>query len=396
MNLITPLISGPRWALAGLLLAIGFPALSLAAPTPGSESVGRSVLELPPREGNPRNSEGAFLDLRDGRIVFVYSHFLGAAASDHAKARLAARYSSDAGDTWSEPTFIPIPGEDSAMNVMSVSLLRLANGDMGLFYLLRLSWHDMRMHLMRSADEGRTWSAPVNCMPAGGYYVVNNDRVVRLASGRIIIPAARHPARADRNEAAAVDWRGVATFFLSDDDGATWRESRSSCTLPVVHTKSGLQEPGVIETAPGQLWAWARTDLGRQYEMFSGDGGETWSLPAPSRFTSPNSPLSIKRVPGSAKLLAVWNPAPAYETRPLQPKGGDRTPLVIATGDSSAGKWTAARIIDGLKDPTEGFSYTAIHFTKDAVLLGYCAGGVEDRSRLARIRIRKIPLAALP
>ena len=101
-------------------------------------------------------------------------------------------------------------------------------------------------------------------------------------------------------------------------------------------------------------------------------------------------------MPGTAKLLAVWNPAPAYETRSLQPTGGDRTPLVIATGDSSAGKWTPARIIDGLKEPTEGFSYTAIHFTQDAVLLGYCAGGAEDRSRLARIRIRKIPLAALP
>lgn len=386
----------PRWVLCLLLLVTGAVTSSRAASAPPPEAVGRSVLELPPREGNPRNSEGAFLELKDGRIVFVYSHFVGAAASDHAKARLAARHSSDGGDSWSDPAFIPIPGEDTAMNVMSVSLLRLANGDLGIFYLLRLSWHEMRMHLMRSTDEGRTWSAPVNCMPAGGYYVVNNDRVVRLNSGRIVIPAARHPARADRNEASAVDWRGIATFFLSDDDGVTWRESRSSCTLPVVHTKSGLQEPGVIETAPGQLWGWARTDLGRQYEMFSNDGGETWSAPLPSRFTSPNSPLSIKRVPGISKLLAVWNPAPAYETRPLRATGGDRTPLVIATGDSSAGKWTAARIIDGIKEPTEGFSYTAIHFTKDAVLLAYCAGGAEDRSRLARIRIRKLPLAALP
>ena len=225
-----------------LLASVAMPA-ARAASAAAPEAVGRSVLELPPREGNPRNSEGAFLDLKDGRIVFVYSHFVGAAASDHAKARLAARYTSDGGDSWGEPVFIPIPGEDTAMNVMSVSLLRMANGDLGIFYLLRLSWHEMRMHLMRSTDEGRTWSAPVNCMPAGGYYVVNNDRVVRLASGRIVIPAARHPARADRNEAAAVDWRGVATFFLSDDDGVTWRESRSSCTLPVVHTKSGLQEP---------------------------------------------------------------------------------------------------------------------------------------------------------
>ncbi|MBM3853418.1 MAG: exo-alpha-sialidase [Verrucomicrobia bacterium] len=361
-----------------------------------STEVGRIVLELPPRPGNPRNSEGAFAALRDGRILFVYSHFLGQSGADHAKARLAARTSADGGETWSDDEFIATPREEQAMNVMSVSLLRLGNGDLGLFYLLRFSWHELRMWLRRSADDGRTWGEPSNCMPAAGYYVVNNDRIVRLASGRIVIPAARHPSRADRDEAAAVDWRGVAVYFLSDDDGRTWRESADYGTLPVAHTRSGLQEPGVVELPGGRLWAWARTDLGRQYEMFSSDGGERWTLPAPSRFTSPNSPLSLKALPGSNRLLAIWNPAPLYETRPLQRPGGDRTPLVIATGQEPAGKWSAPRILEGPAEPTAGYCYTAIHFTHDSVLLAYCAGGEADQSRLAKIRIRKIPLRALP
>jgi hypothetical protein len=377
-----------------LLVALGHcrPAPA-AAPSP---ELGRIVLELPPRPGNPRNSEGAFAALRDGRLLFVYSHFLGNSGADHAKARLAARTSADGGETWSDDAFIATPREEQAMNVMSVSLLRLGNGDLGLFYLLRFSWHELRMWLRRSADDGRTWGEPLNCMPAGGYYVVNNDRIVRLASGRIFIPAARHPSRADRDEAAAVDWRGVAVGFLSDDDGRTWRESADYGTLPVAHTRSGLQEPGVVELPGGRLWAWARTDLGRQYEMFSSDGGERWSTPAPSRFTSPNSPLSMKALPGSNRLLAIWNPAPLYETRPLQRPGGDRTPLAIATGQEPAGKWSAARILEGPAEPTAGYCYTAIHFTSDAVLLAYCAGGEADKSRLAKIRIRKIPLRALP
>jgi sialidase-1 len=379
--------------LSVLLLVPALPVRPASAPAPVT---GHTLLELPPRPGNPRNSEGAFAELRDGRLLFVYSHFQGASSGDAAKARLAARTSGDGGATWSDDTFIAIPREDEAMNVMSVSLLRLGNGDLGLFYLLRFSWHELRLWLRRSADDGQTWSEPINCMPAGGYYVVNNDRVVRLNSGRLVIPAARHPARADRNESVAVDWRGVATFFLSDDDGRTWRESAGYVTLPVVHTKSGLQEPGVVELGDGRLWAWARTDLGRQYEMFSADGGETWTLPSPSRFTSPNSPLSMKRVPGTDRLLAVWNPAPAYETRPLVPPGGDRTPLVIATGVGPAGKWSPARIIEGPDEPRAGYCYTAIHFTKDAVLLAYCAGGQADKSRLAKIRIRKLPLNALP
>jgi sialidase-1 len=187
----------------------------------------------------------------------------------------------------------------------------------------------------------------------------------------------------------------VAEFFLSDDDGRTWRKAKGYGTLPGAHTRSGLQEPGVVELRNGVLWAWARTDLGRHYELFSHDGGETWSVPAPSRFTSPNSPLSMKHLPGSDRLLAIWNPGPSYETRSLKPIGGDRTPLVLATGVLPAGAWSRATLLDGMTEADEGYCYTAIHFTKDAVLLAYCAGGEQDKNRLARLRMRKLPLSAL-
>jgi hypothetical protein len=341
------------------------------APKAPSSLVAPIVVDLAPGPGNPRNSEGAFLELKNGSILFVYSRFVGTSFSDEAKARLAARHSADGGETWSKDTLIETPEENDVMNVMSVSLLRFGNGDVGLFYLLRRSWHDMRMWCRRSTDEGRTWGSAIQCMPAAGYYVVNNDRVVRLASGRLVIPAAVHPSLADRNASSAVDWRGVAEFFLSDDDGRTWRKAKGYGTLPGAHTRSGLQEPGVVELRNGVLWAWARTDLGRQYECFSHDGGETWSVPAPSRFTSPNSPLSMK------------------------PIGGDRTPLVLATGVLPAGAWSRATLLDGMTEADEGYCYTAIHFTKDAVLVGYSAGGEQDKNRLARLRMRKLPLSAL-
>lgn len=377
-----------------LLMASG-PADGHAAAAPTQPAyAGVRLLDLPPGPGNPRNSEGAFLDLKDGRLLFVYSQFTGAAASDHARARLAGRVSRDGGATWSADTVIATPGEDEAMNVMSVSLLRMQNGDIGLFYLLRRGWQDMRMHLRRSADEGRTWGEPTGCMPAAGYYVVNNDRVVRLSAGRLVIPAALHRARADRNDQSSRDWRGVAFFFLSDDDGRTWREAAGHCSLPVPHTKSGLQEPGVVELPNGVLWGWARTDLGRQYEFFSFDRGETWTAPGPSRFTSPNSPLSMKRIPGTEQLLALWNPGPSYETRPLRPVSGDRTPLVAAVG-AGPEKWQRAFVVDGEDEANAGYCYTAIHFTNDSVLLAYCAGGEADKNRLARLRISRLPLSRI-
>ena len=39
---------------------------------------------LPPSEGNPRNSEGAFIRLKDGRKWSGYSHFYGGGADDAA------------------------------------------------------------------------------------------------------------------------------------------------------------------------------------------------------------------------------------------------------------------------------------------------------------------------
>jgi sialidase-1 len=351
----------------------------------------RVVLEVPPGPGNARNSEGAFIALKDGRILFVYSRFIGSDHSDHAKAVLAARRSQDEGETWDADTIIATPDEERAMNVMSVSLLRLQNGDVGLFYCLRFSWHDLRMYVRRSSDEGLTWSTPVRCMPAAEYHVVNNDRVVRLSSGRLIIPAALHRRMADPDAPTSRDWRGQAVFFLSDDDGRTWRESATFAALTIPHTRTGLQEPGVIELPGGTIWAWARTDLGRQYETFSFDGGETWSEPRPSRFTSPNAPLSMKQMPGSTKLLAVWNPIPNYQTRRLERPAGDRTPLVAAIGEGTRdATWGAPFLIDENTTENEGYCYTAIHFTGDSVLLAYCAGGRADQNRLNRLRIRKI------
>lgn len=377
-----------RRRLLGLLLC-----LPLALTTVAREPAGRVVLDIAPGPDNPRNSEGAFLDLKDGRLLFVYSRFVGENGDDHAKAVVAARHSADSGETWSADEIIATPQEEQAQNVMSISLLRLQNGDVGLFYCLRLSFHDLRMYLRRSSDEGTTWSAPVRCIPAADYHVVNNDRVVRLSSGRLVIPAALHRRLKDVNDYPGRDWRGMTVFFLSDDDGRTWRESRTFVTLTSPHTKTGLQEPGLVELPGGTLWAWARTDLGRQYEFFSSDGGETWSEPRPARFSSPASPLSMKPVPHTSKLLAVWNPIPNYQTRELRRPGGDRTPLVAAFGEGFIDDtWDAPLLIDENEAEHEGYCYTAIHFTSDSVLLAYCAGGTHDQGRLNRLRIRKVSL----
>src|SRR5688572_32567645 len=110
-------------------------------------------LALTPTEGNPRNSEGDFVTLRDGRILFVYTHFTGGGA-DHAAAHLASRVSADGGRTWSEKDEV-VPATCGKQNTMSVSLLRLSPSKVALFYLVKHSWGDCRLFMQVSEDEAK-------------------------------------------------------------------------------------------------------------------------------------------------------------------------------------------------------------------------------------------------
>jgi sialidase-1 len=356
--------------------------------------VGNTVLELPPVKGNPRNSEGAFIELKDGRIMLVYSHYIGESYADDASAAIAKCYSTDRGKTWSEREIIVMPDDHNAKNVMSVSMIRMKDGDIGLFYLIRYGWHDMRLHLRRSSDEGESWKEPICCINSPGYYVTNNDRVVRLSSDRLIVAASKHNMLRDKNvKGKQWDGRGIVYFYYSDDDGCTWNQARNFCALNSSHSTSGLQEPGVIELDNGMLWAWSRTDLGRQYEFFSKDKGETWTPPVPSAFTGPCSPLSMKRIPQNGYLMAVWNPIPNYQTRVLSKAGWGRTPLIGAISKDDGATWENYFTIDNNEDA--GYCYVAIYFIDDAVLLAYCAGGADDGICLAKLRVKRIMLSEI-
>src|SRR3954463_12726572 len=67
-------------------------------------------LTLAPKPGNPRNSEGDFVQLKDGRWLFVYTHFTSG-ADDHSKAFLASRESTDGGKSWSAEDQVVVSGE---------------------------------------------------------------------------------------------------------------------------------------------------------------------------------------------------------------------------------------------------------------------------------------------
>ena len=332
------------------------------------------VLRLEPSDGNPRNSEGDFLQLKDGRIIFIYSHFTSG-SGDNAGAYLASRYSSDEGRTWSDVNEAVLRNEGS-MNVMSVSLFRLSDDRIALFYLRKNSESDCIPYIRKSVDEAKSWSKPTRCIPDSGYFVVNNDRVIRLRSGRIIFPASLH--KSPGSESTKI---GKIRCYYSDDEGETWIKGHDALNPEEATT----QEPGLIELNDSRIMLFCRTESGTQYFSYSSNQGESWSILKAGNIRSPLSPASIERIPRTGDLMLVWN----NNYKPIR-DGGKRTPFNLAISRDEGATWEKTKTIES--DPNGWYCYTAIDFIGDNVLLGHCAGDTKLHSGLATTQITRLSL----
>ena len=333
------------------------------------------VLKLEPGSNNPRNSEGDFVELKDGRILFIYSHFLGTSGSDFGNAILASRYSSDKGKTWTQQDE-KIVEQEGKMNVMSVSLLRLQNNEIALFYAIKNSVSDCIPYMRISTDEAKTWSDAIRCITdREGYFVLNNNRIIQLKDGRLLMPVSRH-------ETPGGVWgpksaKGTIYSYLSIDNGRTWRGSKNVSNPDSVI----LQEPGLIELKNGDIMMFIRTTEGVQYLSFSKDKGETWSTVEPSSIKSPCSPASIERIPSTGDLLMVWNNNGVNQIR---------TPFNVSISKDEGKNWEKIKTIED--NPDGWYCYTAIHFTDKNVLLSHCAGSRSEGTGLALTNITRLSL----
>ena len=343
------------------------------------EGVVRALWEeiiSPTSPRNPRNGEGAIVALPDGRLLLAWGRFAG--PHDHSPAEILGRCSSDGGFTWGEAFLLQ--ENLGRCNVMSASFLALRSGDLLFGFLVKgHKSGDCHFCVRCSADEGRTWSAPVVVTPEEGYFVVNNDRLLQAGTGRVVVPVC---------QCLQPDYHALSTSYASDDEGRTWHRYAEFVDIP---GRVGADEPGIVECADGSLWMYIRTDKRRIYACRSIDGGETWTTPEATELVAPTSPCSAKRLPGSGDILLIYNDRQAVRDTADDRVFHWRTPLTAALSSDGGRTWHHHRLVEA--DRSRSYCYTSIEFYKDTTLLSYYVGKAGGPN-LVDMKLKIVPTSA--
>ncbi len=334
----------------------------------------------PASSSSVRKTEAAIVALKDGRLLLAYTDFYTVSPKDDAPARIRGRHSSDLGRTWSAP--FTIVENTARVNVMSVSLLRLRSGEIALTYMFKNSHEDpsgppepadCSVLFRVSSDEGKTFSEPVAITSRRSFWVVNNDRLVQLASGRLLAPC-------QRLDNWPVVRHSLTQVLYSDDNGKTWTGSE---LVDIPSNGDGADEPGVVELKDGRILMYFRTDLGRIYQSFSSDSGVRWTAPEPMSLEAPVSPAIIKRIPSTGHLLAIWN----YTLPHVRGGHTDRFPLSAAISRDEGRNWD---IRDLDTDVRFSYGYPSITFVKDRALVTYWAA--RDWPWWTSLKLKSLPV----
>ena len=340
--------------------------LFLSRPAAPDTNEDVSVVVYPSTKQNPRYTEGSVLPLQDGSLLFAATEFQGT-GSDFAKARIVGRRSVDGGRSWGESRVLQ--KNTGGMNVMSVTLRRLSSGQIAMFYLQKNSPEDLDLFVRTSTDETITFGESVLVTADEGYHVVNNDRITRLSTGRLLAPAA-----------STLDVHKVNHFvshcYLSDDGGKTWRGGRGHVDAP----KRGAMEPEVIELSDGRVMMIVRTQLGYIGRSYSDDGGDTWTDMHSLGVKAPEAPATLRRIPATGDLLLVFNNTFTAGAG----HGGKRTPLTAAISNDEGRSWRNVQNLES--DPDRTYSYASLVFDRDRAVMSYWDSGAGDGKLSCRFR----------
>ncbi len=346
-----------------------------------------TTVPAPASADHPRNMGGDLARLSDGRWLLAYSQWT-TGTTDADASRVVGRLSHDQGTTWGETFVIAAPNE-TRDTVRMPNFVRLGDGRLALFVRCHQTMDVKWISMMTCRDEtaelldASTWSAPRRVTPAPpGGHVIIAARVIRTRGGRLIVPFAT-PWPWDRTDGRAD--RICTSCMLSDDDGKSWFQSRTTLRGP----GRGLMEPAVVEFTSGRLMMLMRTQTHRQYISYSEDDGNTWTKATEvTRLTSPESPAALAIEPNTGWVMVVWN-----RNSNLGTMSENRAPLTVGFSHDEGESWFGFQSLED--EARKSWSYPTIRFLDDFAHVLYYERTETERGE-TRISLKMQKLAVGP
>lgn len=281
------------------------------------------------------------------------------------------------GESWSKPVRAAKVNATAHWNPV---LFRDGDGTIHHFFKVGIDEIHWRTYWTQSADNGASWSKPVELVEGdvGGRGPVKNKPIL-LSDGAWLAPAS-----IEYKEGKREIWKAFAD--RSDDRGATWQRTADFVTPTTANGKRdrrfrgvGAIQPTFWESEPGNVHALLRTGSGNVWRTDSTDGGRTWSPYAVTDLPNNNSGLDAVRL-ADGRVVLVYNP--------VGKDWGARTPLDISVSSDNGQTWKTIAHLEDDPDPESEYSYPAIVETNDGVAVSYTW-------QRDRIRCWQIPLGAL-
>ena len=211
-----------------------------------------------------------------------------------------------------------------------------------------------RCFVMRSDDDGKTFSAPKEITATFDQFRQQYDwkviatgpgHGIRLQSGRLIVPVWLSLGTGGGGHRPSC----VSTIY-SDDDGRTWQ--RGQIVVNDTPQTPNPSESTAVQLPDGRVMLNIRCESARYRRLvsISPDGATNWSQPTfDDSLIDPICEASLLRLPGKNEIVFA-NPSnpdltsPAFTPGPA--KGKPRKNLTLRWSDDSGKTWPKSRVID--------------------------------------------------
>ncbi|MGO2035155.1 MAG: sialidase family protein [Brevibacterium sp.] len=316
------------------------PSLDRIAPVPADgrlrvfEDSGEAAAVIPTDRRS--NHAPSILALRSGGLLTAW---FGGSDEGNKDIDILVSVFDQASGTWSESAAVT---HDEIRSDQNPGLFEAPDGQVWLVYTSQLSrqsgvpetfnlQHTSVIKVVRSADQGQTWSDPETLFSREGTFARQPIQV--LSDGTWV-----HPQWLCFDDDTK-NGSDLPVLQLSSDSGETWEQ----IDLP---NSAGRVHPNVVELEPGRLVCLFRSRFADWvYLSRSEDGGRTWTEPSATEIPNNNAGLSAFLLP-SGRLALVSN-----EHQVAQGPGEvvwpyERMRIVIAVSADEGRSWPVRRVIE--------------------------------------------------